>query len=137
MRRIALLSLLTATLTVAAFARAQQGAAKDGSSVTVTPDAGELGTTVQLGSDYWTPNAEVKIYAGFSPPLYVYQGLVPTSLVEPAQLWGPIAVTRSDAANTRYGSWRVRIRIDSTAQMPIPRQRPAARARACSRLRSS
>ena len=97
--------------------------AKGGGSLVVTPDSGELGTTVELRSDFWTPDAEVKIYAGFSAALYEHEGGVPVDVAEPERWWGPIAQTRSDERsqfNPQMGSWSVTLVLDSTAEVPLP-----------------
>lgn len=121
MWRLLLVCALLAALAVVTM-RPEAGAAKDGSVLFISPDTGELGTTIQLGSEYWTPDAEVKVYAGFSPSLHVYDGGIPIAFAEPERFWGPIAITRSGSGDPSWGKWNVSIRVESTPEMPIPQQ---------------
>ena len=74
----------------------------------LSPNAGELGATVQLTSDQWTPGDFVSIYAAFSPSL--------TEQPSDDAFVGPLASTTSDSS----GAWSVPVQIANTDLLLIP-----------------
>ena len=95
--------------------------AKDGGSITVAPDAGDDGSTIQLAGEFWPPNADVAIYAGYSPVLWQDEGGV-VARAEPAGWLGPIARVRSEPwdTNPAYGRWHATIDLDDIEGLPEP-----------------
>lgn len=87
--------------------------AKAGITLVLTPDAGEAGTTVKLSSDFWTPDADIEVYAGFTD---VRVRPDDGNFVEPDRWLGPIAEARSDERSEfspQMGRWSVTIDLDA------------------------
>lgn len=76
-------------------------------SVRIEPSEGQLSTSVELSSQNWAPNTEVRIMA--APSLSVY---TPADAV----FVGPVAVTESDST----GSWSVQLQIESAGPLVLP-----------------
>ena len=110
MWRVVPLLLLLASLVMAG--PHSHTSAKGSSVVSVKPDSGHLGTTIELSSDYWTPNTAVSIYAAYAP--------TNTSPPPPSSFVGPIATARSNAQSLQYGKWSVRLRLDSIRELSVP-----------------
>lgn len=79
-----------------------------GSAFNLSPNSGELGTTVQLTSDQWIPGDFISIYAAFSPSL--------TEHPSDDAFMGPLASTTSDSG----GAWSVPVQIANTDLLLIP-----------------
>jgi hypothetical protein len=81
--------------------------AAKGGPVGLSPESGELGTVVELRSESWPPDTEVRLYAAFT-----------TSVAEryppPSEYVGPIRTVRSDAD----GVWETHLATDDIPGLP-------------------
>ncbi|MCI0777306.1 MAG: hypothetical protein J4N95_03930 [Chloroflexi bacterium] len=74
----------------------------------LSPNSGELGTTVQLRTSTWTPGDFLEVYAAFSASL--------TEHPSDDAFMGPLASTTSDSG----GAWSVPVQIADTSPLRIP-----------------
>ena len=99
--RIAARALLLIVLAVLITGRAEAG----GSFVSVSPLEGPPGTTVEVASGFWEPNAVVSISAGYTEDLH-FGG--------PVMFGDVIATTFSD----KEGRWSVEVELGK--DLPVP-----------------
>ena len=76
-------------------------------SVMIEPSEGQLSTSVELSSQNWAPNTEVRILAA---PSFSWYTPADTAFV------GPVAVTEADST----GRWSVQLRIESIGPFVLP-----------------
>jgi len=100
------LCLLVLSLAVAALAHLPSGAQAKGNALSVFPTSGEIHTTIAISSDYWTPDVEVTVVAGF----------VDSRDEAPAVFSGPVAVQRSSSS----GRVQVQVRVEDAPGLIIP-----------------
>ena len=102
-------AMVTALVGVLALGASTEIAQAKGAPVGISPDSGELGTVVEVWSESWPPDTEVRLYAAFT-----------TSAAErypgPSEYFGPIRTVRSDAD----GAWQTQLATDDIPGLPPP-----------------
>ncbi len=102
-------AMVTALVGVLALGASTEIAQAKGAPVGISPDSGELGTVVEVWSESWPPETEVRLYAAFT-----------TSAAErypgPSEYVGPIRTVRSDAD----GVWETQLATDDIPGLPPP-----------------
>ena len=103
------LVLVAVFIVLASLAPLGRDAAAKGAPVGISPDSGELGTVVQVWSESWPPDTEVRLYAAFT-----------TSAAErypgPSEYFGPIRTVRSDSD----GVWQTQLATDDIPGLAPP-----------------
>ena len=103
------LVLLAAFIVLTVLAPPGRDAAAKGAPVGISPDSGELGTVVEVWSESWPPDTDVRLYAAFT-----------TSAAErypgPSEYFGPIRTVRSDAD----GYWQTQLATDDIPGLAPP-----------------
>ena len=103
------LVLLVAFIVLTVLVPPGRDAAAKGAPVGISPDSGELGTVVEVWSESWPPDTEVRLYAAFT-----------TSAAErypgPSEYVGPIRIVRSDAD----GVWQTQLATDDIPGLAPP-----------------
>ena len=103
------LVLVAVFIVLASLAPLGRDAAAKGAPVGISPDSGELGTVVQVWSESWLPDTEVRLYAAFT-----------TSAAErypgPSEYFGPIRTVRSDSD----GVWQTQLATDDIPGLAPP-----------------